>query len=94
MMSDMGVCPFTSGAEMAGLPMGKVYYTVDRITKMEEMYASYWKEVVRVEQSPEKELSTTLLIAPEFCINNVEIFENFSNSLTQPLESLEVEVRL
>merc|ERR1711957_510610 len=25
-MSDMGICPFTSGADMAGLPIGKVFY--------------------------------------------------------------------
>lgn len=92
MMSDMGICPFTNGAEMAGLPMGLVYYTVDRCSSMEDMYASYWKEVVRVEQMNEKDLSTTLLIAPEFCMENVELFENFSNSLTHPLEALEIEV--
>lgn len=91
MMSDMGICPFTSGSEKAGLPMGDVYYTVDRSTTMEEMYAIYWKEVVRVEQSNEKDLSTTLLIAPEFCMDNIELFENFSNSLTHPLEVLKVE---
>jgi hypothetical protein len=93
MMSDMGVCPFTSGAEMAGLPMGQVYYTVDRCSSMEDMYVSYWKEVERVEVMDEKDLSTTLLIAPEFCLDNVELFENFSNSLTHPLEALEIEVR-
>lgn len=91
LMSDMGVCPFTSGAEMAGLPMGKVYYTVDRCSSMEDMYASYWKEVVRVEQTNEKELSTTLLIAPEFCLDNIELFDTFSNSLTHPLEALQIE---
>ncbi len=91
-MSDMGICPFTKGADMAGLPMGKVFYTVDRSSVIEEMYARYWKEVVRVEQSSESELSTTLLIAPEFLIDNVEIFENFSTTLTQPLEALKVEV--
>ena len=77
---------------MAGLPMGKVFYTVDRSSAIEEMYARYWKEVVRVEQSSESELSTTLLIAPEFLIDNVEMFENFSTTLTQPLEALKVEV--
>ena len=91
-MSDMGICPFTKGADFAGLPMGKVFYITDRSTSVEDMYAKYWAEVVRVEQSPEKELSTTLLITPEFLIDNVELFENFSNSLTQPLESLGVEV--
>lgn len=91
MMSDMGICPFTNGAEMAGLPMGQVYYCVDRCESMEDMYASYWEEVVRVEQMDEKDLSTTLLIAPEFCLDNVELFENFSSSLTNPLETLQIE---
>lgn len=91
MMSDMGICPFTSGPDLSGMPMGKVRYTVDRVQSMEGMYASYWSEVVRVEQFDEKELSTTLLIAPEFCMDNVELFESFSNTLTQPLEALNVE---
>jgi len=89
--SDMGICPFTSGAEKAGLPIGPVYYTVDRSTSMEDMYARYWQEVVRMEDSPESEHSTTLLVAPEFCIDNVEIFESFSTTLTQPLTALDVE---
>jgi len=58
---------------------------------MEDLYARYWKEVVRVEQEPEKQLSTTLLIAPEFCIDNIELFESFSNTLTQPLTALGIE---
>lgn len=91
MMSDMGICPFTKGADLAGLPMGNVFYTVDRATSVEDVYFVYWKEVVRVQDANEKDLSTTLLILPEFLIDNVEIFENFSNSLTQPLESLHVE---
>lgn len=89
--SDMGICPFTSGADQAGLPIGPVFYTIDRSTSMEDMYACYWKEVVRVEQQPESDLSTTLLIAPEFCMDNVEIFESFSTTLTQPLSALGVE---
>jgi hypothetical protein len=52
--------------------MGKVYYTVDRCKGFEEMYLSYWKEVVRVEQTNEKQLSTTLLICPEFCLENIQ----------------------
>lgn len=90
-MSDMGICPFTKGHEMAGLPMGPVFYTVDRGTTMEDMYASYWREVVRMDTEPDKTISTTLLIAPEFYIDNVELFESFSNTLTQSLAPLEVE---
>lgn len=89
--SDMGICPFTSGAEMAGLPIGPVYYTIDRSTSMEDMYARYWQEVVRVANRSERDLSTTLLIAPEFCMDNVEIFESFSTTLTQPLSALGIE---
>jgi hypothetical protein len=89
--SDMGICPFTSGSESAGLPIGPVFYTIDRSTSMEDMYARYWQEVVRVEEQSEKDLSTTLLIAPEFCFDNVEIFESFSTTLTQPLTALGVE---
>lgn len=93
-MSDMGICPFTKGADRAGLPMGDVFYTIDRSTAIEEMYARYWKEVVRVQDNSETDLSTTLLIAPEFLIDNVEMFENFSNTLTQPLETLNIEVSI
>lgn len=89
--SDMGICPFSRGPDQAGLPMGPVYYTIDRSTSMEDIYARYWEEVVRVEQQDESDLSTTLLITPEFCLDNVEMFENFSTTLTQPLSALGVE---
>jgi hypothetical protein len=91
MMSDMALCPFTSGADKAGLPMGPVFYTVDRCSGVEQVYAQYWKEVVRVEQATESELSTTLLILPEFALNNVEAYENVCNTLTQPMETLKME---
>jgi hypothetical protein len=89
--SDMGICPFSKGPDQAGLPMGPVFYTVDRSTSLEDMYARYWSEVVRVENKDETDLSTTLLIAPEFCMDHVEIFESFSTTLTQPLSALDVE---
>jgi hypothetical protein len=91
MMSDMGVCPFTQGADKAGLPVGEVFYAVDRSSGFEDMYARYWKEVVRVEQNNEKDVSTTLLITPEFCMDNLELFETFTNTLTQPLTALGIE---
>ena len=91
MMSNMGICPFTSGPDMAGLPLGKVFYTVDRCNKVEHVYARYWKELVRLEQNNERDLSTTLLLLPEFSLRNVELFENLSITLTQPLEPLQLE---
>ena len=90
-MSDMGICPFSTSAEQAGLPVGPVHYEVSRASTVEDMYVKYWEEVVRVEQQPEKDLSTTLLITPEFFMDNVELFETFCNTLTQPLTSLKVE---
>ncbi|CAJ1963992.1 unnamed protein product [Cylindrotheca closterium] len=89
--SDMGICPFSKGAEEAGLPIGPVFYCIDRCTSLEDMYARYWAEVVRVENQDQSELSTTLLVAPEFCIDQIEIFEQFSTTLTQPLSALDLE---
>ena len=91
LMADMGVCPFTNSATKAGLPQGEVFYCVDRSTSPEDMYSKYWQEVVRVEQNPERDLSTTLLIAPEFLLDNVELYESFCNTLTQPLVPLQIE---
>jgi hypothetical protein len=91
LMSDMGICPFTSGAEMAGLPIGNVFYGVDRCSGFEDMYHGYWKEVVRLERNPEKDISTTLLITPEFCLDNIELFDSFTTTLTQPLAALGIE---
>jgi hypothetical protein len=39
----------------------------------------------------EKQLSTTLLITPNFGLRNREFFETFSGTLTQPLEALGLE---
>jgi len=89
--SDMGVCPFTSGSSMAGIPIGPVYYTTDRSSSFEDMYAAYWEEVVRVQDQPEKDLSTTLLLAPKFCMDDIETFESWSTTLTQPLAALGIE---
>lgn len=91
MMSDMGICPFSQSAEKAGLPVGDVYYCVERTSNVEDMYAKYWTEVIRLESHNEKEISTTLMIIPEFMIDNVELYESFTNTLTQPLTSLQVE---
>jgi hypothetical protein len=91
MMADMGVCPFTQNADKAGLPVGNVYYHVDRQTGFEDVYRVYWQEVCRLEMNPEKDISTTLLILPEFCLDNVELFESFTNTLTQPLAALQLE---
>ena len=90
-MSDMGICPFASNADNAGLPVGPVHYEIDRSTTVEDMYTKFWEEVVRVEKQSEKDISTTLLICPEFFFDNVELFEEFSNTLTRSLVALGVD---
>ncbi|CAM9211464.1 unnamed protein product [Heterosigma akashiwo] len=87
----MGVCPFATSAERAGLPLGRVHYPISRAERSEEIYRDYWAQVALLIDSPPKELSTTLLITPNFGLHNVEGFDMFSNSLTQPLEPLGVE---
>lgn len=90
-MADMGICPFTQDATRAGLPLGDVFYEVDRSSTVEDVYAKYWQEVVRIEQNKEKDISTSLLILPEFNMDNVELFESFSTTLTNALTVLDVE---
>lgn len=91
MMSDLGICPFTAGPDLAGLPVGNVFYRVDRSNHFEDMYHQYWREVVRLERNNEKDMSTILLITPEFCLDNLELFDSFTTTLTQPLIPLEIE---
>lgn len=90
-MSKMGVCPFSVSASLAGLPVGPVRYEITHSATPESLYASYWGEVCKVEQSSESELSTTLLITPEFLPNDIENFEAFTTTLTSCLEALQIE---
>eukprot|EP00283_Hemiselmis_rufescens_P012519 CAMPEP_0173449472 /NCGR_PEP_ID=MMETSP1357-20121228/42784_1 /TAXON_ID=77926 /ORGANISM="Hemiselmis rufescens, Strain PCC563" /LENGTH=400 /DNA_ID=CAMNT_0014416069 /DNA_START=15 /DNA_END=1214 /DNA_ORIENTATION=+ len=90
-ISDMGICPFSQSADKAGLPVGGVHYPVSRVKTCEECYEVYWREVNYLISSPEKDVSTTLLIIPEFAIQNVEGFTSFTDTLTHPLEPLGIE---
>ena len=47
-VSNMCLCPLTYGPDMAGLPLGKVYFTVFHCETVEQVYASYLKELVRL----------------------------------------------
>jgi len=91
MIAGMGVCPFTTSAERAGLPLGKVHYPVERTSETEAIYASYWAEVELLETTTDRALSTTLMITPNFGMHNPEAFMVFSDSLTGPLEGLKLE---
>jgi hypothetical protein len=72
MMADLALCPFTQTAQKSGIPPGPVRYAVDRVKSMEEAYAAYWTEVCLIEGVGEGDVSTTLQILPEFCMNSVE----------------------
>ena len=90
-MSKMGICPFSTNALRAGLPVGNVHYALAYTSIAEEMYRDYWGEVVRLEGEGEDSIATTLLIAPNYEISNVEAFESFSNTLTNSLTVLKME---
>ena len=94
MMADLALCPFTQSANRSGLPPGPVRYRVDRVVAPEDAYAAYWSEVCAVEASSARDLSTTLHVLPEFGAGNVEVFEQWADTLTGTLESLGVEVLL
>ena len=72
MMADLALCPFTRSAEKSGIPLGPVRYAVNRVKSMEDAYAAYWEEVCLIEGVEEGDVSTTLQILPEFCMNSVE----------------------
>lgn len=91
MMADLALCPFTQSAERSGIPLGPVHYSVDRVSSMEDAYQVYWSEVCRIENVEQDEISTTLHILPEFCMNSVELFEQWADTLTGTLEALSVE---
>jgi hypothetical protein len=85
-------CNFWSqSADKAGLPVGGVHYPISRVKTSEECYAVYWKEVVYLLNSDDREVSTTLLIIPEFGIGNIEGFTSFTDTLTSPLVPLGLE---
>ncbi|CAB1119769.1 unnamed protein product [Ectocarpus sp. CCAP 1310/34] len=91
-ITDMGVCPFSVDASRAGLPVGQIRYPVTRETTAESIYREYWREVeLLVSETNERSLSTTLLITPDFSLNNAEAFEVIGQTLTQPLEALHLE---
>jgi len=91
MMADLALCPFTQSSGRSGIPLGPVHYHVDRVSTMEDAYQVYWSEVCRIENVEQNEISTTLHILPEFCMNSVELFEQWADTLTGTLEALSVE---
>merc|ERR1712167_505823 len=84
MLSDLKICPYTYSADAAGLPPGPVRYAVFDGSTAESVYAAYWNEIALVQQSTSEELSTTLLITPNF-MPEVGSFYGFSKFLQRSL---------
>jgi hypothetical protein len=91
MMADLALCPFTQSSTKSGIPLGPVRYHIDRVSTFEDAYMAYWAEVCQIENVDENEISTTLHILPQFCMNTVELFEQWADTLTGTLEALDVE---
>lgn len=91
MMADLALCPFTQSSTRSGIPLGPVRYHIDRVSTFEDAYMAYWAEVCQIENVNESEISTTLHILPQFCMNTVELFEQWADTLTGTLEALDVE---
>jgi len=87
-VADLGICPFATSAEKAGLPLGPVSYPVCRASTAEEIFLAFWEEVTKLQSNSDKDQSTTLLILPNFCQNNADAFDNFAGILTKTLEPL------
>jgi hypothetical protein len=90
----MKVCPFSSSTFKAGLPIGGVCYPLSRATTSEEMYQAFWQEVENLQLTDERELATTLLVAPDFAPYSASGFDAFADTLNNALSSLGLEEQL
>jgi len=77
----------------------RVRYTVSRAKNCDQAFLAYWKEVQALLSVPERDISTVLLVFPEFDLfGNYEVFENYCDSLSDSLScsslALEDEVQL
>lgn len=62
----MKVCPFSSTADKAGIPIGGVSYPITHATTGEEVYEEFWNQVLGLRNTDEKSRSTVLLLTPDF----------------------------
>lgn len=84
---NIGICPYTQNADLAGIPTGKIRYEVSNANDISQAYEDYWKEVFLLQSSLVYEITTTLLIYPNvFEFQNIENFETFSLELDAAVE--------
>ncbi|KAG8465499.1 hypothetical protein KFE25_002806 [Diacronema lutheri] len=89
----MGVCPFSHSADRAGLPQGGVSYPITRAKTADEVYLEFWHQVTLLDTTDERQLSTVLLITPDFMLRSAAGFDQFADTLTEALCLLGVEAR-
>lgn len=87
----MKVCPFSSSADRAGIPAGGVTYPLSHASAGEEVYEQFWRQVLELEATDERELSTVLLITPRFALHSPGGFDAFADTLNAALTQLRLE---
>lgn len=88
MISDFGICPYSKSADLAGVPMGQVRYTLSTANTLEQAYEDYWSEVNMMLSKPEIEISTVLLLYPNLIdFNDYNMFQEFSTTLDAALSN-------
>jgi len=90
-MSTLGICPYAVSSSSAGLPPGPVRYSLTPAATPEECYRDFWHEVSSIEKAPDSDISTTLMITPDFEVSSAERFEAFASTLTDSLTTLRME---
>ena len=99
-ISDFSVCPFTIDEVEAGIPKGKIRYTVSNAASVAESFCDFWKEISAVLENSSEEVATVLLMFGEesLFLNDIDKFENFSECLDDSLKhnalGMEEEIQL
>jgi len=81
-ISDFSTCPFTYNAEQAGVPRGKVYYSVSTASTICALMLDYWRVLHHMMTSSVKEVSTVILIlSDDSLLRSFQDYEHFSTVL-------------
>jgi len=87
----MKVCPFSSSVEKAGLPVGGVAYPICHASTAEGVYKAFWAELAQLAATSEREVSTVLLLTPNFAMYAPGFYDALADTLNGALISLDVE---
>lgn len=88
MISDFSVCPFTIDEVEAGIPKGKIRYTMSSATTIEETFRDFWDEMTAVLENSNEDVATVLLMYGEesLFLHDIELFEAFTACLDDCLK--------